>query len=333
MTLQRVRGGRRAAFTLLEVLVACGILVVALASIAAILPAAASRLGDATASDRAATMTSLVFSDLRSRGFANRNLFPNPTSAAGVVFGDGLSTSVMTTVTNSGYPGLALFSGTLTAPSGSNSLLRNSVPILTLANAASLGGVVDVNRGFILEDDVTYLSGTTGPTPVNLFGGLTATTGFRMFAPGVCWGAVLTPEPWGTASGSATAVRASIAVFRRPSIAIAMTLREQGPGLFVTGTWPGAVQRLRLKPCTAVLALPLSNVAGQSAPQWLRIRSAWTSGSNSLIALGALTSGSAPASVIFDRPPPPGMVSASGSLTVLTFDGLLSTDQRILPIQ
>ena len=55
----------RAGFSLLEVLVACGILVVGLASIAAILPAAGSRLSEAAAQDRAVAAAAVAMSEIR----------------------------------------------------------------------------------------------------------------------------------------------------------------------------------------------------------------------------------------------------------------------------
>jgi hypothetical protein len=331
---------RRTGFTLLEVLVACGILVVALASIAAILPAAASRLGDATAMDRGNALDAMAFSEIQSRGLATRDVFTSPASAAGVVIGDILPSAVLTTVTNSGYGSVTLFSGTLTATgasltSGSGTLFRNGVAILTLPNWTTLNTRADVSRGFSIEDDVQYLPPTSTLWPVNRFAGVSASSGYRQFNRGVSWGAVLTPEPWGTTSGSMTAVRASVAIFRKPSTAVAMTLTRSGAAgssLFTSGTTivPAAIQRTRLRPCSFVLALPPTSVSG-TGPQWLGIRSSWMSGTSSQMTLDALTSGSAQACVVFERPID-GLVT-SGSLTVLTFDSLLLTDQKVLPVQ
>lgn len=329
---------RRTGFTLLEVLVACGILVVGLASIAAILPAAASRLGDATAMDRGNALDAMAFSEIQNRMLATRAMFTHPASAAGIVIGDSLPSAVMTTVTNSGYAGVTLFSGTLTASgtsltSGSGTLFRNGVAILTLPNWTTLNTRADVSRGFSIEDDVRYLPPASTVWPSNLFVGVSSTTGYRQFTRGVSWGAILTPEPWGTTSGSMTAVRASIAVFRKPSTAVAMTLTRSGgagSSLFTTGTIPAAIQRTRLRPCSSVLALPPTSLVG-IRPQWLGIRSSWVTGTSSQMTLNALTSGSAQASVVFERPID-GLVT-SGSLTVLTFDSLLLTDEKILPVQ
>jgi type II secretory pathway pseudopilin PulG len=62
--------------TLLEVLVACGILVVGLASVAAILPAAASLLADAATVDRSAALAANAAADLVGRGVLKASSFP-----------------------------------------------------------------------------------------------------------------------------------------------------------------------------------------------------------------------------------------------------------------
>lgn len=69
----------RAGMTLLEVLVALGILVAGLASVAALLPAAGARLADATAIDRAGTLAANAHADLRNRGLLTPSLFPATT--------------------------------------------------------------------------------------------------------------------------------------------------------------------------------------------------------------------------------------------------------------
>jgi Tfp pilus assembly protein PilV len=58
----------RPGLTLLEVLVACGILVMGLASVAALLPAAASVLSEASATDRAGTLAANAAAELSFRG-------------------------------------------------------------------------------------------------------------------------------------------------------------------------------------------------------------------------------------------------------------------------
>lgn len=57
----------RTGFSLLEVLVSSGILVIGLASVAALIPAATARLGEASMSDRAANLSANVFADIMAR--------------------------------------------------------------------------------------------------------------------------------------------------------------------------------------------------------------------------------------------------------------------------
>lgn len=75
-----------AGMTLLEVLIACGILVVGLASVAAILPAAASLLGEAATVDRASALAANASADLVGRGVLKSSLFAGGIKT--VVIGD-----------------------------------------------------------------------------------------------------------------------------------------------------------------------------------------------------------------------------------------------------
>lgn len=75
-----------AGMTLLEVLIACGILVVGLASVAAILPAAASLLGEAATVDRASALAANASADLIGRGVLKSSLFAGGLKT--VVIGD-----------------------------------------------------------------------------------------------------------------------------------------------------------------------------------------------------------------------------------------------------
>jgi hypothetical protein len=72
--------------TLLEVLIACGVLVVGLASVAAILPAAASLLGEAATVDRASALAANAAADLVGRGVLKAGLFAGGIKT--VVIGD-----------------------------------------------------------------------------------------------------------------------------------------------------------------------------------------------------------------------------------------------------
>jgi hypothetical protein len=69
--------------TLLEVLVASGILVIGLVSVAALLPAAGSRLAEATLIDRAGTLSANCYADIWNRGMLTADLVPS--SSRGVI--------------------------------------------------------------------------------------------------------------------------------------------------------------------------------------------------------------------------------------------------------
>jgi len=76
----------RAGLSLLEVLVACGILAVGLASVSALLPAAAARLSQATQQDRAGMLAANARAECVNRGLVAADVFSNP--AAACVFGE-----------------------------------------------------------------------------------------------------------------------------------------------------------------------------------------------------------------------------------------------------
>ena len=69
------RTARASGITLLEVLIACGILVIGLASVAALLPAAASVFAEATAVDRGGSLAANAAADLQFRGTVSADDF------------------------------------------------------------------------------------------------------------------------------------------------------------------------------------------------------------------------------------------------------------------
>jgi hypothetical protein len=75
----------RAGLSLLEVLVACGILAIGLASVSALLPAASTRLGQATQQDRAGVLAASARAECVNRGLVAADIFSSSTTAC--VFG------------------------------------------------------------------------------------------------------------------------------------------------------------------------------------------------------------------------------------------------------
>jgi len=76
----------RAGLSLLEVLVACGILAVGLASVSALLPAASARLSQATRQDRAGILAANARAECVTRGLVAADIFSSATTAC--VFGE-----------------------------------------------------------------------------------------------------------------------------------------------------------------------------------------------------------------------------------------------------
>ena len=121
--------------TLLEVLIACGVLVTGLASIAALLPAAGSRLGQAAVEDRAGTLAGNAFGDALCRRLVAADMFSNPNLS--VAFGRGMG----------------------------------SLPASHFAPpTAKLAERIDLIRGFQLEDELVFAA-SAGDTPTNDFPG------------------------------------------------------------------------------------------------------------------------------------------------------------------
>jgi hypothetical protein len=257
--------GSKGGFSLLEVLVACGVLVIGLASAAAMLPAATARLQEAAAADRGGSMAAAALADFECRELAFRELFLDGSGSfmpahRAVVFGEVLPI-VSGTIVTSGLPTVASL-----AAAGSSQLQTR---INTTSGATG--------RGFFLEDELQYSPGT-GSILFNVF-----ENGVRDFRRGACWGAMVEPYPWGsspgvsgTSSSAMRAVRATIAVFRKPGEIKRMPLTGPPGGVF-SMTGDATDLRRFLGPCAPVLAVAQS---GSAAPVWLTVNSSWPQGTS-----------------------------------------------------
>ena len=297
--------GSRAGFSLLEVLVACGILVIGLTSIAAILPAASSRLAEATAEDRAGTLAANAYAEAVARGLLSSDIFPASSSGTTcVVFGrvltiNGTSTSI---------PGgkVALASGTTV--SGTVSLTQAQYILTPLSTR------IDQARGFVLEDDLTYSIPTTGETPNNSF--LNGGAGPREYKDGVCWGGMLTPTVLTGPVGPGSVATLSLAVFKKSGNMQSLTLTPTS-GLYavaVPAVGPADAQTRKkyAKGCSYLLVLPTS-----AAPTWQRINASWTvTGSTVLTGSTFLTF--------------TGTQSFPKDTPAIGFEGLLRLDERTI---
>jgi type II secretory pathway pseudopilin PulG len=230
-----MRGQPLKGFTLLEVLVACGILVLALSGIAALLPASGYRLAQAAAEDRAAFLAANAMAMATNSGLARADAFPSSASVTpsipGEVFRSVLMGCLIEDINNNQLLDSALRedtngNGTLDPPSedlnrngtldagedvNGNLLLDRSPRALS---PALMRQVMARGRAFLLEDDLAYAE-STDPAPANSFS-QDGVLGVRSFKGGVCWGASLCVVDPGTAQPTAGALAVfSVAVFKK----------------------------------------------------------------------------------------------------------------------
>lgn len=294
------RNEKRSGMSLLEVLVACGILVIGLASVAAMLPAAASRLSQAGAQDRAVTASEAAMVEVEARQLLSRDLFTS--GSAGLVFGFGTTDA-------------ASLTSLLSKPAGPGFSQRMD------------NDPAGDRRMYYVEDEVEYDTGG-GTLPLNSF-----TNGVRRFRRGVCWGAIALPEPWGTGTSTLNAARVSIAVFQKPGALQQFALTQVFPGTAPTSMFQipsGAgvddpTRKQFLRPCSFVLAIPPS---GSASPRWLSIVSSWP-----IWDPGADPQKTLPSSFrfTFRDEVPPTMLSGT-TLNVIGFANLLGVTEKIMPV-
>ena len=297
----------RSGMSLLEVLVACGILVVGLASVAAMLPAAASRLSQASAQDRSVAAAQAALVEIEARQLLSRDLFASGSTA--LVFG---------LVT----PEAAVVGTGLSRPAGVGFAQR-------MDNDAGSDG-----RMYYVEDEVQY-DLAAGSAPTNSFA-----SGIRQFRRGVCWGAVVMPEPWGTGTASLNAARVSVAVFQKPGApqrfkltpvftgTTASAMFEAMPGTGMDDTKMSDTTRKEfLRPCSYVLAIPPPSAS--VAPRWLAIVSSWP-----IWTPGVDPQKSPPTAFrfTFRDEVPLNLLDGSNNLTVIGFPNLLGVTEQVMPV-
>jgi hypothetical protein len=303
----------RRGITLLEVLVACGILVFALSGIAAILPAAGSRLAESVAEDRAALLAANIYADLESSGLLTHTLFATSTSAplAFNLTASGSATSVKQLRTLA--LGLNVTDILDLSPAESNASkvapdyffdqfhafpatvsgrpqppLPPWPPILhaiwpysqppsgAVSVKTDTGLPIDARREFFIQDDLEFAGDNMASRYES--NGL----GPRSFKRGVCWGATLAARGNSTAPGSEATL--SIAIFKKPGdvSGIDLTQVSESGGIYElpkgADTNRSATIRSKfLKSCSYLLLLPPEVSSGTPlCPKWFRINSSWT---------------------------------------------------------
>lgn len=230
-------------FSLLEVLVASGILVVGLAAVAALMPAAANRLDEAVKIDRAVTLADDVYADLMMRRDHGLFAADNPPSRL-IVFGKSDLVSQTLPEVQKLLPEADDYEG-----------LASLFPVTTWWGP-----------------DALEVGQATSGLPQNLFTGTD-----RRVRQEMCWLATLSKDAASAAAGTYAVF--SIVVFRKPDLSPEVIGLELPVGSEVYNTTEAAnitdeKRRAYLRSCSYVLdpgRLP-------PASPWLRVRSSWTQG-------------------------------------------------------
>ena len=302
---------QREGFSLLEVLVACGILVIGLTSVAAILPAAGARFAEAALYDRAAATANVGMSEVLLKNVASAKLFGTPpVQNVAVVFGEVLPKLVS---------GITPSPTGLRAPKFSTAGVADAVdPTTVFLTSLFDMGTSPERRGFFLGDEVLYEAPTAsaGTTDVYGTGGLPVRSvaanaaGVKAFKRGVCWGAMVTPYPWGVDPASMTQARVTVAVFKSSGEIKQIELTPVSPGVYKMTTANEATRKKFLAGCSWALALPSTG-----APQWLAINSSWKSGTDAYVSFRESS------------------LPCDCTLTVVGFEGLLNVVDQLITIQ
>ncbi len=246
--------------TLLEVLIACGLLVIGLSTMAALLPASSARLAQASLADRAGVLASNALADSANRCLVAVDTFPtvsstNPLAGRTLAIGSLLGQ----------LPGFGVL------PSG-----RNANEYFTGPSDEGLRRCGSP-RTFLLEDELQYgPSPSVASAPSNAFSSSSdGSTGPRQVRDGVCWGATITPQLVPPAVGGAAVL--AIAVFKRSGTIASEEMKDAMPvGVTRTNSFYEAdvlASGPLLRPCTWVLAIPANP---STAPRWFQVMSSWT---------------------------------------------------------
>lgn len=248
----------REGMSLLEVLVALGVLAAGLASVAAVVPAAGARLSDATAIDRAGALAANVQADLRIRGALTASIFSGSTPQAAVA---GTMFSTFATVTGSTFKEVAALYPTV-------SLTQDDLQI------GSNGTTIEPKDGGVCcgVSVVPILSATATVAP-----GTVARISVATFKKSSVQSQQITLT---AASGTASVLSAgNAAIFTTGSDAAADSVRKQYLGS-----------------CSWVLASSTAT-SGTARPAWLQIGSSWTTTGSTGQPNGSYVSFSDPAAV------------------------------------
>lgn len=283
----------RRAITLLEVLIACGLLIIGLSTMASLLPAAGSRLAQANIEDRAGVLVANALAELSNRGLVAADAFGS--AGGSLVVG-----SVFDRLPE--RPEMQ--------PAGGGPLVTG----LSSEARARCGSP----RTFLLEDELVYGEPRLTSTPVNAFTAVADGVGPRRFRTGICWAAMISPVSLPPTAGGLA--RLAIAVFRKEGgdeQVTSVTLTRSSTYYEAAGL---SGDDSLLEACSWVLALPPGGSG--AAPRWFQIMSSWR-----------FPAPAAPSPRVIFRDQPgfeafTGTSAAGATATVLSFEGLVRVDER-----
>jgi hypothetical protein len=281
--------------TLLEVLVACGVLMLGLTGIAGLLAASTSLLGEASNLDRVATLLANASAEIQNRQICRLETFQ---AAAGL---PGVRTACLGEL----EPRVSAINAFVSSAITSAPLLPSSSYVASRVDVPEAARY----RSFLSEDRLLWRTGTAGLPVAQLTG-----TFAQEFQPATGWGGLLTlvdfletPLPYTTATschpGSASSpnrfrglpARLDVAIFKKPasdaSSSGAVLLLTASSGMYTLTAGSSDVQsapvsnaqdlqKRFLSGCSYVLALPplwsaMSGALPQNAEQGLAVLDRW----------------------------------------------------------
>jgi type II secretory pathway pseudopilin PulG len=261
-------------FTLLEVLVACGILVFALSGIAAMLPAASSRLADAAAQDRAGFTAVNARTELEARGFRSAQWFTDAGAVRkALAVGQPLEQALDAVSKAPEMP-------TVPHKTPTGKILEDSIQRYFMKEFW-IGSNV---RGPFSEEDLEFQLSPSGGV-LSLYesmDGLGFPAGPRRFKPGVCWGAMLIPDSLASPATKGMRATLAIAVFRKLPEGRVLALASTSTGGSKTGLYrlpqnETTTQSAFARACSYVLILPPGPPGSTTLPpKWARVNSSWS---------------------------------------------------------
>ncbi len=297
----------RRGISLLEVLVACGLLVIALASIAALLPAAGTRLSQASLADRSGMLAANAYAEVMNRGLLSSALYSGTTAA-----GTSIAAPPTTYAFGRMMDRIVISNASATAkgkgPGKKAGVTETALPGLAAPQENMLYRLIDFDRGFSLEDELELQAATIGEVPLSLF-----TNGYRSFRDALCWGAMLSVAGPSVAPGAPAEL--SIAIFKKEGSVSTDTDVDNGVPITLNGPFPlytldEAARQTYLQSCSYVLALPPPTSG--LLPRWAKVIASWPS-----------NAATGPGSVVLEVD---GEYAATPSLQVVGFQTIVRVD-------